>query len=156
MAESTLKNLVPQLGRSSPYFKGAPNGKGGCSAPKSKFRTKTMILNFVHIPDVVVSFKSWIFLIFVTHIRISSSPVRSIQRRLLPYPAITSKMEICISWEDKQVSCFMPPANLFLAHYGLHYCIESPFRRIQISRDFSFLNFHLQSKNRHPHYVKQT
>lgn len=67
-------------------------------------------------------------------------------KRLLPYPAITSKMEVCISWEDKQVSCFLPPANLFLTYYGLHYCIKSPFGSIQISRDFSFINSHLRSE----------
>lgn len=146
-----VEKLSSSARKKFPAFQGRTQWKIGAAAPQNRNLETTdledtMILNVLHILGVVLCLKSCIFLIFVTHNWISSSPVQSTQKGLLPYPAITSKMEICISWEDKQVSCFLPPANLILAHYGLHYCIKSPFRRIEISRYFSFINSHLQSK----------
>nr|CAD7599362.1 unnamed protein product [Timema genevievae] len=60
-------------------------------------------------------------------------------------------MKICVSGKHEQVSGLRSPANLLVAHHGLHDGIETSLGSVQIPGHGGFLNFTLRRKTNDLH-----
>lgn len=156
MAESTLTNLLPRLGRNSLNFKGEPNGEGRLQPPNQNLEQTNLedkvIFNFLHILGGVLSFKRCIFLIFVTHIwdsSILSKVYKEGYYRTLPSPAkwksaSVEKTSRCRAF-CRQPICFWHTMACITAS-------NPPSGESRFPETFASLTLIYKVKNRHPQF----